>query len=350
MKIGSLDLGYKLLVAPMAEISDAAFRKMSKKYGAGLTFTQMVSADGVIKNNFETLRLYSFGRDEKPIGVQLLGNDPSILGEAVSEVSKNKPDLIDLNCGCPKDKVISKGMGASITDNPALLAKLVRSMVDNSHGIPISVKMRIGSNHSSINILDSVKIAEDNGASVVIVHARTIADSYQTDSQWDWIRKAAESVSIPLVGNGSCFAPMDAKKMIDATGCDSVMIARGALGNPFYFSRYNSLIETGNDPGLPIVDELISAVIEHIDLLVKEFGEINAFEKAKKHTVWYFKNYPGISKLLEKVFSVRGIEQLKQLAWQHAEQIKEEKLESENIFEIDSKFKDKVLFWLSASE
>ena len=347
MKIDSLDLGHKLLVAPMADVSDAPFRKISKKHGAGLTFTQMVSADGVVKNNFDTLRLYSFGRDEKPIGVQLLGRDPAIIGEAVSELSKVKPDLIDLNCGCPMEKVTSKGMGASLSDDPQLLARIVKSMVSAAGEIPVSVKLRLGKDHSNINITDSIKVVEDNGASLVIVHARTSSDSYQTDSNWDWLKKVKENVSIPLVGNGSCFSPQDAKDLMDTTSCDSVMIARGALGNPFYFSRFNSLMETGLDPGEPDIEEVVKVTIEHINLLVQEFGEINAFERAKKQTVWYLKNYPGISSLLDNIFKSKSISELEELILTHEKSIKSGKLEQENIFEINTRFKNKVLFWLS---
>ena len=347
MKIDSLDLGHKLLVAPMADVSDAPFRKISKKHGAGLTFTQMVSADGVVKNNFETLRLYSFGRDEKPIGVQLLGRDPAIIGEAVSELSKVKPDLIDLNCGCPMEKVTSKGMGASLSDDPQLLARIVKSMVSAAGEIPVSVKLRLGKDHSNINITDSIKVVEDSGASLVIVHARTSSDSYQTDSNWDWLKKVKENVSIPLVGNGSCFSPQDAKDLMDTTSCDSVMIARGALGNPFYFSRFNSLMETGLDPGEPDIEEVVKVTIEHINLLVQEFGEINAFERAKKQTVWYLKNYPGISSLLDNIFKSKSMSELEELILTHEKSIKSGKLEQENIFEINTRFKNKVLFWLS---
>ena len=347
MKIDSLDLGHKLLVAPMADVSDAPFRKISKKHGAGLTFTQMVSADGVVKNNFDTLRLYSFGRDEKPIGVQLLGRDPAIIGEAVSELSKVKPDLIDLNCGCPMEKVTSKGMGASLSDDPQLLARIVKSMVSAAGEIPVSVKLRLGKDHSNINITDSIKVVEDNGASLVIVHARTSSDSYQTDSNWDWLKKVKENVSIPLVGNGSCFFPQDAKDLMDTTSCDSVMIARGALGNPFYFSRFNSLMETGLDPGEPDIEEVVKVTIEHINLLVQEFGEINAFERAKKQTVWYLKNYPGISSLLDNIFKSKSMSELEELILTHEKSIKSGKLEQENIFEINTRFKNKVLFWLS---
>jgi tRNA-dihydrouridine synthase B len=348
MKIGSLDIGNKLLVAPMADISDAAFRKISKKHGAGLTFTQMVSAEGVVKNNFETLRLSSFGRDEKPIGVQLLGKDPAIIGEAVSELRKVKPDLIDLNCGCPIEKVTSKGMGASLSDDPQLLGRIVKSMVAAAAGeIPISVKLRLGKDHSNINISDTIKVVEDNGASLVIVHARTSADSYQTDSSWNWLKKIKDSVSIPLVGNGSCFSPTDAKELLDSTNCDSVMIARGALGNPFYFSRFNSIIENGIDPGEPEIDEVVKVILEHINLLVKEFGEISAFEKVKKQTVWYLKNYPGIISFLDNIFKVKSIAELKELILSHEKNIKSGILKNENIFDINSRFKNKVLFWLS---
>ncbi len=346
MKVGDLDIGKKLFLAPMAEVTDSSFRKICKELGAGLTFTQMVSAEGVIRNNFETLRHYSFHRNEKPIGVQVLGNNPNILNEAAKEISKQKPDLIDLNSGCPVDKVCSNNMGAALLDDPSILGKLIGKLVDGANGIPVSVKIRLGKDKNHINVLDTAKAAEDNGASLIFVHARTRADRYHNNSDWSWLSKVKESVKVPVVGNGSMFTPQDVKNMIDQTGCDSAMIARGALGNPFIFSRFNKLMETGVDPGEPDVFEVRDTLLRHIVNLKNEFGELLALDKAKKHTIWYYRNYHGMNSLLNSVFSIKSLDLLRNLIGIHTEKIADGSVDNNEGLQIDEKFQRKVLFWL----
>jgi len=346
MKIGNLDIGKKLFLAPMAEVTDSSFRKICKEHGTGFTFTQMVSALGVINNNFETLRLFSFSRTEKPIGVQILGNDPVIIGEAVKEISKMGPDLIDLNCGCPVDKVTANNFGSALLDYPKTIGKIVRKMVDSADGIPISIKIRLGKDKSHISALETAKEVEENGGSLLIVHARTRADKYDVEPDLTWIKKVKDSVSIPVVGNGSLFTPDDIKKMIETTGCDSAMIARGALGNPFLFSRFNQLMETGTDPGAPDFSFVVETILSQIKNLEMEFGEIIALDKAKKHTIWYFKNYSRVDSLLEKVFSIKDLNALRTLIKEQAE-IEPAKLYNYDDMEISKKFQKKVLFWLA---
>ncbi len=346
MKNGNLDIGQKLFLAPMADITDSSFRNACKEQGAALTFTQMVSAEGVIKNNFESLRLLSFNRKEKPIGVQLLGNDPAIIGEAVKEISRLKPDLIDLNCGCSVDKVTSCNMGSALLDDPKHIGKLTRKMVENSNGIPISVKLRLGKDRSRINIFDTAKAVQDSGGSIVVLHARARNDKYENDPDWTWIRKLKESINITVVGNGSVFTPQDAKKMFEETGCDSVMVARGSLGNPFIFSRYNKLIETGVDPGLPNIETVKEVLLKHINSIELDLGEVVALDRAKKQTVWYLKDYPGINNLLENVFSVRNFESLRSLINEHILKIQNGVLGEADKVDVINKFKKKVLFWL----
>jgi tRNA-dihydrouridine synthase B len=346
MKIGNLDIGNKLFLAPMAEVTDGSFRKICKEHDVGVTFTQMVSADGVVKNNFETLRLLSFSRSEKPLGVQLLGNDPGILGEATKEISKLKPDLIDLNCGCSVDKVTTNSMGSALLEDPIALGKIIRRMTDNSNGVAISVKLRLGKDRSHINIFDTAKAVEENGGSLVFLHARARSDKYDTDPDWSWIRKVKERMNIPVVGNGSVFTPQDAKQMIDETGCDSVMIARGTLGNPFVFSRFNELMEKGVDPGEPKVDYLKDVVLRHIKNLEQEFGDILALDKAKKHSAWYFRTYPGIDSFLGNVFRLRSLESLRELVEGHTHAILNGEFTENDSEQIFIKFKKKVLFWL----
>ena len=346
MKIGNLELGKKLFLAPMAEVSDSSFRKICKEHGAGLTFTQMVSAQGVIKNDFDTLRFLSFNRSEKPIGVQILGNDPDILGEAVKEIAKFKPDLIDLNCGCPVDKVVTKNMGSALLDDPKRIGRIIRKMVDSSGGIPISIKVRLGKDKSRINVLETAKMLEDSGGSLIFIHARTRADKYDSEVDIDWLRKVKESVSIPVVGNGSLFTPQEIKDMLEITGTDSVMIARGALGNPFLFERFNKMIETGTDPGEPEPVRLKEVLLKHINLMEQEYGEPFSIDKVKKHTVWYFRNYPGIELLLDKIFSFTNLSSLRLFIEEHTEEILAGTYPVVSSLTINKKFKKKVLFWL----
>lgn len=347
MKIGSLDIGTKLFLAPMAEVTDSSFRRICKEHGAGITFTQMVSAEGVIKNNFESLRILSFNRNEKPIGVQVLGNDPAILGEAAKEISRLKPDLIDLNCGCPVDKVITNNMGSALLDDPKMIGKIIRKMADNAGGVPISVKLRLGKDRSHINIFETAKAVEDSGGSLIFVHGRARNDKYETEPEWSWIGKVKELVKIPVVGNGSIFFPQDVKRMKDETGCDSVMVARGALGNPFIFSRYNKLVETGEDPGMPEISIVKEVLLKHINSIEFELGEVVALDRAKKQTVWYLKDYPGINFLLEKVFGLRNFDSLRELINNHAAKITSGEYGESDKVDVINKFKKKVLFWLT---
>lgn len=347
MKIGSLNIDNKLIVAPMAEVTDAPFRKIAKKMGAGLTFTQMVSADGVARGHFETLRLLTFSRDEKPIGVQILGNDPDIIKDAVKEIIKLKPDVIDINAGCPVKKVITKNMGSALLSSPKLFGKIIKQMVDSSNGIPIMVKVRLGNDRNNINVIENAKIAEDNGATGIIVHARTVDMQYNEPHLTEWIRKVKESVNISVVGNGSVFKPEDALEMIRSTGCDSVSVARGALGNPFLFSRFNTLIETGKDPGAQSIELLGKILLEHLDLIRKEYGNILGLTKAKKNIIWYFKSLNGINYLVKEIIAVKEFNQLFEIIEQHIKNLKIGKYPEDNkTFEIEKKFKKKVLFWL----
>lgn len=346
MKIGSLDIGSKLFLAPMAEITDSSFRKICKEHGAGFTFTQMVSAAGIIKNDFETLRNLSFHKSEKPIGIQILGKDPDIIADAVKEISKLKPDLIDLNSGCPVSKVTSYLMGAALLDDPKTLGKIVDSMVKSSNGIPISVKVRLGKNYKKINVIEVAKAIEDNGGSLIFIHARTREEKYDEMPHWEWIKYVKEKVNIPVIGNGSLFQPDDVKKMLYETKCDSAMIARGAIGNPFIFERYNSLVEKGYDPGEPTIDEVKNVLLKHVCFMEEEHGEIKCIDKVKKNIIWYFMKYPGIEYLIQHTFSLQNLSSLKSIINEHAEKIKNNYYMPDHNLNLHSKFKKRILFWL----
>lgn len=347
MQIGKLNVNSRAFLAPMAEVTDFVFRKIAKDYGAGLTYTQMVSAEGVIKNNFETLRLFTFSRSEKPIGVQLLGNEPEILGRAVKEIIKYKPDVIDLNSGCPVDKVYSYKMGAYLLSQPENLGQIVKQMVKNSEGTPISVKIRLGPK-DKINVIDNAKIIEDNGASVIIVHARTRNNRYEVDPDWEWIAKVKETVNIPVVGNGSVFSAEDAVEMIEATKCDAVLVGRGALGNPFIFKQINSLLNGSNFK--PDINEIYNVALQHVELLEKEQGFSKNLDKAKKNVIWYFKEQNGIWEFIDQLYAKNSFEGIKEVLKMHIDKLHENFYPQADVEDINKKFNNKVLFWLAKEE
>ncbi len=347
MQIGNLNINSNAILAPMAEITDFAFRKIAKDYGAGLTYTQMVSAEGIAKGDFNTLRLLTFSKNEFPVGVQLLGNDADILGAAVRELAKLNVSIIDLNCGCPVEKVVKNKMGSYLLTQPKLLAQLVKSMVANSNGIPITVKIRLGF-RDEINVLDNVKIIEDSGASAILLHARTRNDKYNVEPSLEWIAKVKENSGIKIIGNGSVFTVEDANEMLEKTSCDGVLIARGALGNPFIFKQFNLL-----NKGIkyqPDYKEVLDVVLRHVQLIEREQGFIKNFDKAKKNIIWYYKNYNGIWCLVEQLLSASNYAEIKKIVINHSNNLQSGKYPEEDFEIVNKKFKDKVLFWLAKEE
>lgn len=350
MKIGNLDIGKRAILAPMAEVTDAPFRQICREHGAGLTFTQMVSAKGVVENAFATLKVLAFSQSEKPIGVQLLGSDPEFIGKAIHDILSFKPDLIDLNCGCSVPNVCRIGLGAAILDKPELLEKLVKSMVKAAGSIPVSVKIRAGRDRQHVTLLRNAKIIEDNGASMITVHGRFRSDSYKEEADWNWIRKVKEAVKIPVVGNGSLFEPEDCLKMLSETGCDSLFIARGALGNPFIFQRLNQMLQTGTDTGKPSIDEVARTALRHLSLLIKDSGPLQGVKKARKHLVWYFRYFNGIKSFIEKIYSLDEASLVEEYVNEHVDKIKKNVYPEEDLSSIELSFKDRVLFWMNEKQ
>jgi len=345
LKIGELDLGERLILAPMADITDKSFRKIAKDFGAGLTFTQMVSAEGVVLNNFDTLRFLSFSKLEKPIGVQLLGNNPDIIFDAVREIERFNPDVIDLNSGCSVSKVVKLDFGASLLDQPVLLSKIIGKMKLASTKTPISVKMRLGKDNSHINVIENVKLAADSGADYVVVHCRTRKDKYEIPADWSWLDKIKSIIPIPVVVNGSIFSPSDIMEIKSRYSPDGFMIARGAIGNPFLFSRYNSIINNNFDPGEPNADEVFATVQQHFKYLCEDYGEDPAIQKIKKHVVWYFKNFSGVNSLLDKIFSFDNNRELFEFVEEHVYRIKNSKYKNFDNASVQKLFNEKINFW-----
>ncbi|NOX18043.1 MAG: tRNA dihydrouridine synthase DusB [Chlorobi bacterium] len=341
-----LNIEGKLITAPMAEVTDSPFRIISKKFGAAMTFTQMVSAEGILKNNFNSLRFLTFAREERPVAVQILGNDPGIFRETVKEIVKFKPAMIDLNAGCPVTKVTSKKMGSALMSERSLFGEIVKAMSDSAGDIPISVKLRLGPNKNVINVIENAKVAVDNGAGVVSIHARTQDEEYEIEPHWEWIAKAKKEIDAQIVGNGSIFNYKDAKRMISETGCDFVMVGRGALGNPFLFSRFNKLMDSGvetEEPSIAIVKETL---LEHLKLIFREYGAILGLDKAKKNIIWYFKRFDGIDFLIVNLIPLKEENDIFSLVEIHAEKLFDGFYKKSDKTLIDKKFKERIVFWL----
>ncbi len=344
MKIGNLDIADKLILAPMAEITDKPFREMARKHGAGLTFTQMISARGVVKSEFRTMRKVAFAKSELPIGVQILGCEPECIGESVKEIAKYKPSVIDLNAGCPVKKVTKLGFGVSLLDEPKKLGEIVASMKKNSNGIPVSVKLRLGNKKN--NVLENAKIIEDSGADYIVLHPKLGTQTSYEKPDWNWIAKLKSVLKIPVVGNGFVFSAEDAIEMKKQTGCDAVMVSRGAIGNPFIFSRFEKLLKNENAPK-PSEEEIYANVLEHIEKIKIEYGRnITGLHNAKKHAIWYFKYSDGIDWLVPRALKARSCDELRKIIDEHAENLRGKKYPPENADKIKEKFTDRILFWL----
>ena len=344
MKIGNVEIKDRLILAPMAEITDKPFRQMARKHNAALTFTQMISARGVVRSEFRTMRKIAFSKSELPIGVQILGCEPDCIGESVKEISKYKPTVIDLNAGCPVKNVTKLGFGVALLDEPRKLGKIVSAMKKNSNGIPVSVKMRLGIRKN--NALEIAKIIEDEGADFITLHPKLGTQSSEEKPDWTQIAELKSKLKIPVIGNGFVFTAEDAIRMRKETNCDAVMVSRGGIGNPFIFSRFEQLIKNGNAP-LPTVDEIYANALEHVEKIKIEYGRnLSGLHNAKKHIIWYFKYLNGINWLIPNVLNARSCDELAEILEKHFEKLKNDEYPQTDVEEIKRKFKDRILFWL----
>ncbi|NLK75783.1 MAG: tRNA dihydrouridine synthase DusB [Clostridiales bacterium] len=310
--IGNVKVDGKLFLGPMAGVTDLPFRLLCKEKGADFLCTEMVSAKGIHYNNQNTENLLTIAEEERPVAIQLFGSDPHILGETAKRIEERNFDVLDINMGCPVPKVVNNGEGSALMKNPKLVGEIVRE-VSKSISKPVTVKIRIGFDESHINAVEIAKIAEDNGAKAIAVHGRTREQYYSGEADWEIIRKVKEAVSIPVIGSGDVFSPIDAKRMIDITGCDGVMIARGARGNPWIFEHIKAYLETGiimDKPDFATVKEMI---LRHGSMAVKYKGEFTGIREMRKHVAWYTAGYPGSSRLRRMVNEIETMEDLKNL-------------------------------------
>ncbi len=244
MQIGSLKLENNVFLAPMAGITDRPFRTLCHEMGSGLVYSEMVSAKGIYYNNENTKQLLDIGEEEMPAALQLFGSEPEIMGAMGKKIEGINAGIIDINMGCPVPKVVKNGEGSALMKTPELAGRIIKALVEMQKK-PVTIKIRKGFDDTCINAVEMAQIAEENGASAVAVHGRTREQYYSGKADWDIIKKVKKAVSIPVIGNGDIFKPQDAADMLEYTGCDAVMIARGAQGNPWIFKRTIAYLENG---------------------------------------------------------------------------------------------------------
>lgn len=300
MKIGHLELENNVFLAPMAGVTDLPFRLLCKEMGCGLVYSEMVSAKGILYDNKNTTELLEIDSKERPVAVQLFGSDPEILGAMAKKIEQYPIDIIDVNMGCPAPKIVKNGEGSCLMKTPELVGKIVRSLVE-SQSKPVTIKFRKGFDDDHVNAVEIAKVAEANGASAVAVHGRTREQYYSGKADWDIIKQVKEAVNIPVIGNGDVFTPQDAKNLLEHTGCDAIMVGRGAQGNPWIFKRILHYLKTGELLPEPTAEERVEKALRHAQMLIDYKGEYIGVREMRKHMAWYMKGLPGAAELRGKL-------------------------------------------------
>ena len=312
LQIGNVKLENNLILAPMAGVTDLPFRVLCREEGCGLLYTEMVSAKAILYKNKNTKELLEVDPSERPIAVQLFGSDPQILGAMAHQIEDGPYDLIDLNMGCPVPKVAGNGEGSALMKNPKLVEEILSTMV-RSVKKPVTVKFRKGFDDEHVNAVEIAKIAESCGVSAVAVRGRTREQYYSGTADWDIIRQVKEAVSIPVIGNGDIFTPQDAKRCLEETGCDGLMIGRGARGNPWIFKRTAHYLETGELLAEPTGAEIGEMILRHARMQVKMKGEYIGMKEMRKHVAWYTAGLPHSASMRRASNELETLEQLENL-------------------------------------
>jgi len=314
MRIGDIEVDGKLALAPMAGVTGLAFRKICREQGAALTVTEMVSAKALCYHDKKTPRLLSIAPDEHPSSVQIFGHEPQSMAEGARIArALSGCDIIDINMGCPAPKIVRNGDGSALMRDVSLAARVIES-VRNAVDVPVTVKFRKGWDEGSVNCTGFAVMAQNAGASAIAVHARTRAQQYSGSADWEAIRKVKEVVSIPVIANGDVFTPEDVVRVLGFTRADMVMIGRGALGDPWIFSRANALLKTGVCPPEPPFPERIATAVRQIELAAGDKGEHTAVLEARRHVNWYLKGQSGLKNFKKRVCALETLEELHVLA------------------------------------
>ena len=306
-KIGDTLLDNNVFLAPMAGVTDLPFRLLCREQGAGMSVTEMVSAKAILYKNKNTKELLAVDPAEGPVSVQLFGSDPEIMAAIAAQIQDGPYAAIDVNMGCPVPKIVKNGEGSALMRNPKLVEEILTKLV-KAVKKPVTVKFRKGFNDLSVNAVEFAKMAESCGVAAVAVHGRTREQYYSGKADWDIIRQVKEAVRIPVIGNGDIFTPEDAGRMLKETGCDGIMVARGAKGNPWLFGRINHYLDTGEVLPGPSMAEIKAMILRHGRMLVQFKGEGVAMREMRGHMAWYTKGMPHSATLRNEINQVETLE------------------------------------------
>lgn len=310
MKIGNVEIKNNVFLAPMAGITDLAYRSICKEFGAGLVYTEMISAKGIYYNDEKTKLLTQIDEKERPVAIQIFGSDADIMANVAKRMSE-KADIIDINMGCPAPKVVKNDDGSKLMLNPVLIDEITYKVVKSST-VPVTVKIRKGWNDENVNAVEIAKILEKNGVSAVAVHGRTREQFYSGIADWDIIKKVKESVNIPVIGNGDIIDIDSANKMIEYTGCDAIMVGRAALGKPWIFKE---IIEQNKIDMKQ--EELYKIIKKHYDLLSELKGEYIAVREMRKHISWYIKGLPLATQIRNQINMLESKDEVLELLYMY---------------------------------
>lgn len=312
LKIGSVTLDNSYILGPMAGVTDLPFRLLCKEQGAGLLCMEMVSAKAILYNNKNTESLLDIHPDETPVSLQLFGSDPKIMSEMAKRIEERPFAILDINMGCPVPKVVKNGEGSALMKQPKLVYGIVSAIVKAIQK-PVTVKIRKGFDDEHVNAVEIAKIVEEAGAAAVAVHGRTREQYYSGKADWEIIRQVKEAVSIPVIGNGDVTSAQAAEALRKQTGCDGIMVARGAQGNPWIFSELTAYEESGTIPPRPSTEIIRDTMLRHARLQMVQKGEAAGIREMRKHVAWYTKGLHGSARLRERINQVESYEELEKI-------------------------------------